>query len=159
VKSSTPKLSAASLLAAPGAVVIMELRSLPVRQQPVGVTRLTSRRKPRVGHVGVLRVLGRACVVAGGRLVRDVVAPVPVFLELPRAGAEEDERTVARADEGVACPRRAVDEVPLKSSPLIRGKSSLRGVRQREEPPERDVVLPRPGLATTSERDHGSVPP
>jgi hypothetical protein len=87
-----------------------------------------SRRKPRVGHVGVLRVLRRARVVAGGRLVRDVVAPGPVFLELPRAGAEEDERTVARADKGVARPRRAVDEVPLKSSPSRR-KSSLIGVR------------------------------
>src|ERR671919_215205 len=116
-----------------------------VRKQTVAVARRLLRREPRIGDVPLLGVLWRARVVAGGGLVGAVEAPRAVFLELPRARAQEHARAVARADERVPRLGRAVDEVPLLQGALLPLDDEQALTREDEEVLLLRLPVIRPG--------------
>src|SRR5439155_20024856 len=103
------------------------------RKQTLTEARWLRRREPAVRDLDVLRVLGRARVVATRGLVDAVEAPRPVLLELPRRRREDHTRPVAGADEDVAGLRRAVHEVPRLERPLLAFDDQERLAGQPEE--------------------------
>src|SRR3954469_6481193 len=119
-----------------------------VGQQAAGIARLALIRKAGVGNRVVLCVLGSARVVPGGRRIRAIEAPGPVLLKLARTGAEQHERTVAGAGEGVPGLGRAMDEVPLTEWTLLPLHDQHAFAREDEEILLLGLPVVRPGRLT-----------
>src|SRR5215218_3197699 len=87
---------------------------LPAGKPAVAVTDRLRLLEARVRDPWVVRLLLDAGPVAQCGLVDDVRAAVAVLVDvIPGADSQDDARTVAGADDHVACLRGAVHEVPL----------------------------------------------